>query len=86
LRARFEAITLVTMSTLLEIQEAITHLNVEEKSALSLWLNSQMPLNLTSTEEEALLRSLDAAARDLSAGKGVPLDEVRNQMRSWVIK
>jgi hypothetical protein len=74
------------MSTLLEIQEAIAHLNVEEKSALSLWLNSQMPLKLAAVEEDALLRSLDAAARDLSAGKGVPLDEVRSQMRSWVTK
>jgi hypothetical protein len=74
------------MSTLLEIQEAITHLNVEEKSAFSLWLNSQIPLNLTTTEEDVLLRSFDAAARDLSAGKGVPLDEVRKQMRSWVTK
>jgi len=33
-----------------------------------------------SAEEEArLLRSLDEAARDIDAGKGLPIDEVRSR-------
>jgi len=74
------------MSTLLEIQEAITHLNPQEKDALSLWLNSQASPMITQADEEALLRSLDEAAQDLDAGKGVPLDEVRKRMGSWITK
>lgn len=74
------------MSTLLEIQEAIIHLHSEEKNALSLWLNSQTSPVMSALEEEILLRSLDAAARDLDSGQGVTRDELRNRMTSWVAK
>ncbi len=74
------------MNTLLEIQEAITHLPSKEKDALSAWLSSQAEPVLSAVEEEALLRSLDEAARDLDSGKGVTLDEVRNRMASWAAK
>jgi hypothetical protein len=37
-----------------------------------------------SAEEEArLLRSLDEAIRDIDVGKGVVIDEVRQQVGSW---
>jgi hypothetical protein len=71
------------MSTLAEIQEAVAHLPGDERRALQLWLNSQIEPELTVEEEQRLLRSLDEAAREIDAGKGVPIDEVRVRVGSW---
>ena len=74
------------MSTLVEIQDAVAHLPSNERKALQLWLNSQAETELTGPEEQRLLRSLDEAARDIEAGKGLSLDEVRKRVGSWVAK
>jgi len=74
------------MSTLAEIQEAITHLGKDEKAALSLWLESQSAPAMTAVDEERLLRSLDEAIRDVDTSKGVPLEEVRKLVASWAAK
>jgi predicted transcriptional regulator len=74
------------MSTLAEIQEAVTRLRDEEKKALSLWLNSQAVPELSDEDEQRLLHSLDEAIRDVDAGKGVPIEDVRKRVRSWVAK
>ena len=74
------------MSTLAEIQEAVTRLPNDEKKALSLWLNSQSGSELSVADEQRLLQSLDEAMRDVDAGKGVPIEDVRKQMSSWAAK
>jgi hypothetical protein len=74
------------MSTLLEIQDAVSQLPSQERQALRVWLNSQTSPELSAQEERRLLRSLDEAVGDIEAGKGVPLDEVRKQVGSWVAK
>ena len=74
------------MSTLVEIQNAVAHLPGEERKALQSWLNSQAEPELTAQEEARLLRSLDAAVRDIDAGKGVSIDEVRQRIASWAVK
>ena len=74
------------MSTLLEIQEAVAHLPGKERQALQLWLNSQIEPELTAEEEQRLLRSLDEAAREIDAGRGVPMDEVRKRVGSWAAR
>jgi hypothetical protein len=74
------------MSTLLEIQEAVSHLPDNERQALQLWLNSQSEPELTAEEEQRLLRSLDEAVRDIDAGKGVPIEDVRKRVGSWAAK
>jgi hypothetical protein len=74
------------MSTLAEIQEAIINLPDQERDALSLWLDSQNAPHLSAQDEERLLGSLDEAIRDLDAGKGVPIDEVRKRLGSWVAR
>ena len=74
------------MSTLAEIQEAVTRLCDDEKKALSLWLNSQTVAELSAEEEQRLLRSLDEAIGDVDAGKGVPIEDVRMRISSWVAK
>ncbi len=74
------------MSTLIEIQDAVAQLPSNEKKALQLWLNSQAEPEMTAQEEERLLRSLDEARRDIDAGKGVSMDEVRKRVGSWAAK
>ncbi len=70
------------MSTLIEIQDAVAQLPSDEKKALQLWLNSQTEPEMTAQEEQRLLRSLDEAMRDIDAGKGVSIDEVRKRVGS----
>jgi hypothetical protein len=74
------------MSTLIEIQDAVAQLPSNEKKALQLWLNSQTEPEMTAQEEQRLLRSLDEAMRDIDAGKGVSIDEVRKRVGSWAAK
>ena len=74
------------MSSLVEIQEAVAQLPGNERKALQLWLNSQSEPEMTAEEEQRLLRSLDEAMRDVDAGKGVSIDDVRNRVGSWAAK
>ena len=74
------------MSTLVEIQNAVARLPGNERQALQLWLNSQGEPQLTASEEARLLRSLDDAAGDIDAGKGVPINDVRKRVGTWVSK
>jgi hypothetical protein len=76
----------MVMSTLAEIQEAVAPLPDTERQALQLWLNSQLDPELTAQEEQRLLGSLDEAARDIDAGKGAPMDEVRKRVGSWAAR
>jgi hypothetical protein len=74
------------MSTLTEIQEAVTRLSVDDQKALALWLESQAGLDMTPEDERKLLDSLNEAMCDLDAGKGIPIDEVRKRVASWAAK
>jgi len=74
------------MSTLAEIQDAVAQLPRAERKALQLWLNSQAEPEMSAEEETRLLRSLDEAIRDIDAGKGVTIDEVRKQVGSWAAR
>jgi ferric-dicitrate binding protein FerR (iron transport regulator) len=74
------------MSSLSEIQEAIAQLPSRERQALQAWLNSQSEPEMTVEEMRSLLRSLGEAMRDLDAGRGVSLDEVRKRVGSWAGK
>ena len=74
------------MSTLVEIQDAVTRLPGSERKALQLWLNSQSEPELTALEEQRLLRSLDEAVRDIDAGKGAPMNDARKRVASWTAK
>jgi len=74
------------MSTIIEIQEAIQNLPADEKSALAAWLQSQEEPIMSEAEEKALLASLDQAAAELDAGKGIPIERVREDIRRWAGK
>ena len=71
------------MSTLVEIQDAVARLPGGERKALQLWLNPHGDPEPTAEEERRLLRSLDEAVRDIDAGKGVPMNDVRKRVASW---
>ncbi len=76
----------MAVSTLAEIQDAVAKLGEDEKKALSLWLQSQTEPELSRAEEGRLLHSLDDAMRDLDAGKGVPIEEVRKRVSAWAAR
>jgi hypothetical protein len=74
------------MSKLIEIQQQIERLPTQEKKALSAWLASQENAAMSDQEEAALLANLDEAERQLDAGQGVPIDQVRRMVPLWVTK
>jgi hypothetical protein len=74
------------MSTLAEIQDAVAQLPRAERKALQIWLNSQAEPEMSAEEEVRLLRSLDEAIRDIDAGKGVAIGELRQQVGSWAAR
>ena len=76
----------IDMSTITEIQAAIEKLPTNEKTALAAWLQSQEEPIMSEAEERALLARLDKAAAELDAGKGVPLERVREKIRGWAGK
>jgi hypothetical protein len=76
----------IDMSTITEIQKAIGRLPANEKSALAAWLQSQEEPIMSEAEEAALLASLDQAAAELDAGKGIPIERVREDIRRWAGK
>ena len=41
---------------------------------------------MSEAEEAALLASLDQAAAELDAGKGIPIERVREDIRRWAGK
>jgi hypothetical protein len=71
------------VSTLVEIQDAVARLPNNEKKALQLWLNSQAEPEVPPQDEERLLRSLVEAMRDIDAGNGVSIGELRARVGSW---
>lgn len=74
------------MSTITEIQQAIERLPSSEKSALEAWLQSKEEPIMSEAEEAALLARLDKAGAELDAGRGVPLELVREKIRGWAGK
>ncbi|MGA2657523.1 MAG: hypothetical protein ABSH34_08375 [Verrucomicrobiota bacterium] len=71
------------MSTMVEIQQAIEKLGDRDKKALAAWLSSTGDTWMSEPEEAALLASLDEAARQLDAGQGVAIEEVRSMVPQW---
>ncbi len=74
------------MSKVVEIQNAIEELTPKEQASLMAWLQSRPEPILSKQDEAALLASLDKAAAELDAGKGVPIETVRERVAKWVTK
>ena len=73
------------MSTLAEIENAIGLLPAAEREALeSRLLSQRFGLEALDNGERAeLLASLDAAEREIDAGRSHSADELRHAVRTW---
>lgn len=58
----------------------------KDKSALTAWLESQEEPLMSPHEEAALLARLDKVTQELDAGKGVPIEKVRDMVGKWTAK
>ena len=73
------------MSTVQEIQKAITQLPELQRFELINWLHSQEEGWDVDNDPE-VIASAERGERQLDAGEGVPLEEVRKLTRTWTIK
>jgi hypothetical protein len=71
---------IAAMTKLVEIQEAILHLEPTEREELRHWLDE--------TEEETpeMLAFIDEGLRSLKEKGVIPLEEVRKQIPQWATK
>jgi hypothetical protein len=73
------------MSTVQEIQEAITQLPEEARMSLLQWIHSQGETEPFSDDPE-LLQQAEEGARQLDAGHGITLEQVRRMTSQWTTK
>ena len=67
------------MSTVQEIESALEKLPPEEQHKVAAWLEAKLW-----PETPAMLAAIDEAERSLSEEGGVPVEEVRKNLRSWI--
>ncbi len=70
---------LSNMSTIAEIESALAKLPVEAQHEIAAWLEARLW-----PETPAILAAIDEAERSLSDEGGVPVEEVRKNLRSWI--
>jgi hypothetical protein len=67
-----------------EMREELARLPFEEKiRKVGELIRLRQKIKTDVSEEAALLASLDKAAVELDAGKGVPIERVREKIRGW---
>jgi len=66
------------MGTVAEIESAIAKLPVEAQRELAAWLEARLW-----PENRAMLAAIDEAERSLVEEGGVPLEDVRTDLRKW---
>jgi len=67
-----------------EMREKLAQLPFEEKiRKVGELIRLRQKIKTDVSEEAALLASLDKAAAELDAGKGVPLERVREDIQAW---
>ncbi len=67
------------MSTVAEIESALAKLPVEAQREVAAWLETRLW-----PETSAMLNAIDEAERSLSEEGGVPIEEIRQNLRSWI--
>jgi predicted transcriptional regulator len=72
------------VSTVQEIQDAITHLSEAQRLELMQWMYSRHELG--SEDEAALIAEAEEGERQIKAGKFLTLEEARKQARTWTTK
>lgn len=69
------------MSTVAEIEAALEKLPVDAQRAVAAWLEARLW-----PETPAMTAAIDEAERSLVGEGGVPVEEVRQNLRSWIIE
>jgi hypothetical protein len=72
------------VSTLQEIQAAVTSLSKPEELKLIAWIHSRHAHD--GDDDPELAASIERGTRQLDAGEGIPLQEVRKLARTWTSK
>jgi hypothetical protein len=67
------------MSTVTEIESALERLPVDAQREVAAWLDARLW-----PETPAMLAAIDEAERSLSEEGGVPVEDVRKNLRSWI--
>lgn len=67
------------MSTITEIEAALEKLPVEEQRQVAAWLDSKLW-----PETPMMIAGIDDAERSLVAEGGVPIEDVRANLRKWI--
>ncbi|MGH7947581.1 MAG: hypothetical protein ACREF9_21620 [Opitutaceae bacterium] len=67
------------MSTVSEIEAALEKLPVEAQRQVAAWLEEKLW-----PETPAMLAAIDEAERSLAEEGGVPVEEVRKNLRQWI--
>ncbi len=73
------------MSTVQEIQEAITQLPEEARIRLLQWIHSHEEAEVSADDPE-LLRQAQEGAGQLDAGQGITLDQARRLTSKWTTR
>jgi len=69
------------MSTVSEIEAALARLPVEQQCEVAAWLEGRLW-----PETPAMLAAIDEAERSLAEEGGVPVEDVRRDLRKWIIE
>ena len=67
------------MSTVMEIESALEKLSVEAQREVAAWLETKLW-----PETPAMLNAIDEAERSLAKEDGVPVEDVRKNLRQWI--
>lgn len=67
------------MSTVIEIESALEKLPIEAQREVAAWLESRLW-----PESPAMLAAIDEAERSHSEEGGVPVEDVRKNLRQWI--
>lgn len=67
------------MSTVTEIESALAKLPIEKQREVAAWLESKLW-----PETTAMLAGIDEAERSLAEEGGVPVEDVRKNLRQWI--
>jgi hypothetical protein len=70
------------MSTIAEIEAALSHLPPEQMRAVGDWIDER----LFPDETPAMLAALDEGIRSLESEPTVPAEEVRRKIKGWTTK
>lgn len=71
--------TVRLMSTVMEIESALEKLPVDAQREVAAWLEAKLW-----PETSAMIAAIDEAERSLAEEGGIPVEDVRGNLRQWI--